>query len=52
MCIRDRYNHDVGSYHYNFATGQELSNPEMLAHLGYTDDAKVCLLYTSGSCMV
>ena len=34
------YNHDVGSYHYNFATGQELSNPEMLAHLGYTDDAK------------
>ena len=35
------YNHDVGSYHYNFYTGQELSNPEMLAHLGYTDDAKV-----------
>lgn len=35
------YNRDVGSYHYNFATGQELSNPEMLAHLGYTDDAKV-----------
>lgn len=35
------YNHDVGSYHYNFATGQKLSNPEMLAHLGYTDDAKV-----------
>ena len=35
------YNHDVGSYHYNFATGHELSNPEMLAHLGYTDDAKV-----------
>lgn len=35
------YNHDVGSYHYNFATGQELSNSEMLAHLGYTDDAKV-----------
>lgn len=35
------YNHDVGSYHYNFATGQEFSNPEMLAHLGYTDDAKV-----------
>ena len=35
------YNHDVGSYQYNFATGQELSNPEMLAHLGYTDDAKV-----------
>ena len=35
------YNHDVGSYHYNFATGQELSNPELLAHLGYTDDAKV-----------
>ena len=35
------YNHDVGSYHYNFATGQELSNPEMLAHLGYTDDAKM-----------
>ena len=35
------YNHDVVSYHYNFATGQELSNPEMLAHLGYTDDAKV-----------
>lgn len=35
------YNHDVGSYHYNFATGQELSNPEMLAHLGYNDDAKV-----------
>ncbi len=35
------YNHDVGLYHYNFATGQELSNPEMLAHLGYTDDAKV-----------
>lgn len=35
------YNHDVGSYHYNFATGQELSNPEMLAHLGYTDDARV-----------
>ena len=35
------YNHEVGSYHYNFATGQELSNPEMLAHLGYTDDAKV-----------
>lgn len=35
------YNHDVGSYNYNFDTGQELSNPEMLAHLGYTDDAKV-----------
>ena len=35
------YNHDVGSYLYNFDTGQELSNPEMLAHLGYTDDAKV-----------
>lgn len=35
------YNHDVDSYHYNFDTGQELSNPEMLAHLGYTDDAKV-----------
>ena len=35
------YNHDVGSYHYNIATGQELSNPEMLAHLGYTDNAKV-----------
>ena len=35
------YNHDVGSYHYNFDTGQELSNPEMLAHLGYTDDTKV-----------
>ena len=35
------YNHDVGSYHYIFATGQELSNPEMLAQLGYTDDAKV-----------
>lgn len=35
------YNHDVGSYHYNFDTGQELSNPEMLAHLGYTDNAKV-----------
>ena len=35
------YNHDVGSYHYNFATGQELSNPEMLAHLGYTAAAKV-----------
>lgn len=35
------YNHDVGSYHYNFDTGQELSNPEMLTHLGYTDDAKV-----------
>ena len=35
------YNHYVGSYHYNFATGQELSNPEMLAHLGYTDNAKV-----------
>ncbi|WP_425365902.1 hypothetical protein [Gemmiger formicilis] len=35
------YNHDVGSYHYNFATGQELSNPEMLPHLGYTDNAKV-----------
>lgn len=35
------YNHDVGSYHYNFATGQELSNPEMLAHLGYTDETKV-----------
>ena len=35
------YNHDVGSYHYNFAAGQELSNPEMLAHLGYTDDARV-----------
>lgn len=35
------YNRDVGSYHYNFATGQELSNPEMLAHLGYTDETKV-----------
>lgn len=35
------YNHDVGSYHYNFATGQEFSNPELLAHLGYTDDTKV-----------
>ena len=35
------YNRDVGAYHYNFETGKELSNPEMLAHLGYTDDAKV-----------
>ena len=24
------YNHDVGSYHYNFATGQELTNLDLL----------------------
>ena len=32
------YNHDVGAYHYNFETGRELSNIEMLEYLGYTDN--------------
>lgn len=32
------FNHDVGSYHYNFETGKELSNIEMLEYLGYTDN--------------
>ncbi len=32
------YNHDVGAYHYNFETGKELSNIEMLEYLGYTDN--------------
>ena len=32
------YNRDVGAYHYNFETGKELSNTEMLAYLGYTDN--------------
>lgn len=31
------YNHDVGAYHYNFETGRELSNTEMLEYLGYTN---------------
>lgn len=30
------YNRDVGAYHYNFETGKELSNTEMLEYLGYT----------------
>ena len=34
------YNHDVGSYHYNFATGQELTNLDLLEYMGYTDSAK------------
>ena len=34
------YNHDVGSYHYNFATGQELTNLDLLEYMGYTDGAK------------
>ena len=34
------FNDDVGSYHYNFATGQELSNLDMLEYLGYTDNAQ------------
>ena len=32
------YNHDVGAYHYNFETGKELSNIEMLEYLSYTDN--------------
>ena len=28
------YNRDVGAYHYNFETGKELSNTEMLEYLG------------------
>ena len=32
------YNRDVGAYHYNFETGRELSNIEMLEYLGYTDN--------------
>ena len=32
------YNRDVGAYHYNFETGKELSNTEMLEYLGYTDN--------------
>lgn len=32
------YNRDVGAYHYNFETGKELSNIEMLKYLGYTDN--------------
>ena len=32
------YNRDVGAYHYNFETGKELSNIEMLDYLGYTDN--------------
>ena len=32
------YNRDVGAYHYNFETGKELSNIEMLEYLGYTDN--------------
>ena len=32
------YNRDVGTYHYNFETGKELSNTEMLEYLGYTDN--------------
>ena len=35
------YNHDVGSYHYNFATGQELTNLDLLEYMGYTDSAKI-----------
>ena len=27
------YNRDVGAYHYNFETGKELSNTEMLEYL-------------------
>lgn len=34
------FNHDVGSYHYNFATGQELTNLDLLEYMGYTDSAK------------
>lgn len=34
------FNHDVGSYHYNFATGQELTNLDLLEYMGYTDGAK------------
>ena len=34
------FNCDVGSYHYNFATGQELTNLDLLEYLGYTDSAK------------
>ena len=28
----------MGAYHYNFETGKELSNIEMLEYLGYTDN--------------
>ena len=28
----------LGAYHYNFETGKELSNIEMLEYLGYTDN--------------
>ena len=34
------FNCDVGSYHYNFATGQELTNLDLLEYMGYTDSAK------------
>lgn len=34
------FNRDVGSYHYNFATGQELTNLDLLEYMGYTDSAK------------
>ena len=34
------FNDDVGSYHYNFATGQELTNLDLLEYMGYTDSAK------------
>ena len=34
------FNDDVGSYHYNFATGQELTNLDLLEYMGYTDRAK------------
>ena len=35
------FNDDVGSYHYNFATGQELTNLDLLEYMGYTDSAKI-----------
>ncbi len=28
----------MGAYHYNFETGKEISNTEMLEYLGYTDN--------------
>ena len=34
------FSRDVGSYHYNFATGQELTNLDLLEYMGYTDSAK------------
>ena len=40
------FNHDVGSYHYNFATGQELTNLDLLEYMGYTDSAKTLPMYT------